>query len=407
MSELLDSRHEAFCRFYLRGPSAGMVSDAYEAAGFKRDSGNASRLFRQDLIQRRIEELRAGDAALERQAMRRALAASQIDKLKVVQELAKVAFADISGYLDDSGGLDFKKIASSTGAAVRDLAIDCVTADDGKQKVTRLRLRLHDKHKALVELAHQINVTHEPPVPGVDDATPERKRERDEDFVIARLRDWVLEGRDVAGLVDVAVDAAEMPSWDWHAPMQRMKDVLKPSIEDPPEETASPQASAPEVPAGGAQPARAKQASRVAKRAGRVAKRDAVVRSAAKRAPKTASARTQAEAVAPTHPPRQTAAPALVPASDQSVPADAAAAAGEAASPIEHLIAGWPSETARLARALPAGVFEALLEDFGGAHFLANPTLLINPPPPCPVCRRWVCSKLHTLAEYDAAALPA
>src|SRR5437868_2437622 len=86
MPRLLDERHENFCRAYLHGPAAGMVSAAYEQAGYTRDSGNASRLFGQSHIQDRICELRAGDAARERQAQRAALEQEKIDKVKIARE---------------------------------------------------------------------------------------------------------------------------------------------------------------------------------------------------------------------------------------------------------------------------------------------------------------------------------
>src|SRR3954447_3140816 len=123
MPRLFDARQEAFCNFYVRGPYAGMVCDANEAAGYARDSGNASRLLRQHEIGRRIAELRAGEAALARQAELAAFEQLKIDKIRIAQELAKVGFADLSDYVGDGGALDFKRLAQASGPAVRDLNI--------------------------------------------------------------------------------------------------------------------------------------------------------------------------------------------------------------------------------------------------------------------------------------------
>jgi len=56
MAPLRNPRHEAFVRSLLEGKSA---LDSYEAAGFRRDDGNAARLRRNPKVEARLAELQA------------------------------------------------------------------------------------------------------------------------------------------------------------------------------------------------------------------------------------------------------------------------------------------------------------------------------------------------------------
>jgi hypothetical protein len=60
MAPLKNPRHEAFVRHLLEGKDA---TDAYEAAGFKRDDGNAARLKANPRVTERLAELQAEIAA--------------------------------------------------------------------------------------------------------------------------------------------------------------------------------------------------------------------------------------------------------------------------------------------------------------------------------------------------------
>ena len=229
MPRLLDDRHENFCRFFVRGPNAGSVCNAYEAAGFKRDTGNASRLYRQPNVRERIEELKAGDAQLERQALRRALEERGLTKAKAIDEISKMAFGEVTGFVDDGGFIDFKRIAQA-GAAISHLSIDCVDVD-GKPKVTKIRVRMHDKLKALAEFMRQIDLMHEPPTrdyTGMD----ARSRVDERREMVARMRDMAQDGRDIQSMVDHAMAVAGKPSWDWHIHRQELLDIIAPSIAD-------------------------------------------------------------------------------------------------------------------------------------------------------------------------------
>jgi hypothetical protein len=60
MAPLTNPRHESFVRYLLQGKDA---TDAYEAAGFKRDDGNAARLKSNPKVTARLAELQSEIAA--------------------------------------------------------------------------------------------------------------------------------------------------------------------------------------------------------------------------------------------------------------------------------------------------------------------------------------------------------
>jgi phage terminase small subunit len=91
MPELRNLRHERFCQEYVRGPHAGNATSAYEAAGFKRNKSQASRLANAPHIVARITELRAAAAQALAQAADDAIARTglTIERLIVEMEEAR------------------------------------------------------------------------------------------------------------------------------------------------------------------------------------------------------------------------------------------------------------------------------------------------------------------------------
>src|SRR4051812_23127920 len=133
MSHLLP-RHEVFCQDYVRGPDAGNCVASYEAAGFRPDRGNSSRLLHQPHIQKRIAELMGENSDMERQAAERRV----VKKEEVVSELSKLGFANVTDYLDvdEDGGVqvDLTRLEHDQGAAIRNVAIDYFDAPNGQPK---------------------------------------------------------------------------------------------------------------------------------------------------------------------------------------------------------------------------------------------------------------------------------
>jgi phage terminase small subunit len=85
MPVLQNARHEAFAQELARGKAA---EAAYQAAGYKPDRGNASRLTANDSIRARVAELKAQIADV-------VVRSTGADLARVVKELERVAFSDI------------------------------------------------------------------------------------------------------------------------------------------------------------------------------------------------------------------------------------------------------------------------------------------------------------------------
>lgn len=172
MSHLLNPRHEAFCLEYVRGPHAGNFAASYEAAGYRPDDSNASKLAAQSHIRRRIAELVAEDAAAERQATQVAAAALAVDKHKVIAELCKIGFASITDCLyvgdDDCAHFDLARISSDQAAAIKGAKIQYFKGKEGEpQQVKSVNVALFDKRIALGQLANQLKT-----LPDEDEAAP-------------------------------------------------------------------------------------------------------------------------------------------------------------------------------------------------------------------------------------------
>jgi hypothetical protein len=211
MARLLNPQHEAFCHAFVRGPHAGNLCDAYEAAGYARDRGNAARLARQPDVVARVNALRDGEAAAERAAVRAALGAHAIDKARIVQELATIAFANPLDFIwvdaDGKAHVDLTRIDRAKGGAIRELVVESIAPTDKTPAVTKVRLRFNDKHRALTELARQIDLAQEPPLP-VETTTQPVDEETHRASLVAQLRDLADHDEDVVALATRAAAAA-------------------------------------------------------------------------------------------------------------------------------------------------------------------------------------------------------
>jgi phage terminase small subunit len=146
MPPLKNPRRERFAIELAKGKSA---VDAYEAAGYRRDTGNAAVLRRHPEVR-----ARAGELALA------AATAAGIDINQIIDELAKIAFADIGKAVEwgtrrrddddddeeDAGYVHVKDLAEidpDTVAAIAGIA----------QTRTGVKVKFHDKRRALATLA--------------------------------------------------------------------------------------------------------------------------------------------------------------------------------------------------------------------------------------------------------------
>jgi phage terminase small subunit len=154
MSVLRNNRHEAFARAIVRGNSgrAAYGTAGYKAKGAVADAA-ASRLLRNVRVSARIAELK-GVAAQ----------ASTIEATRVLDELAKLAFANMADYMrvgpDGDPVLDFSKLTRDQAAALVEVTVEDYLDGRGEdaRKVRRVRFKLADKRGALVDLGKHLGL---------------------------------------------------------------------------------------------------------------------------------------------------------------------------------------------------------------------------------------------------------
>jgi hypothetical protein len=210
MPRLLNPQHEFFARAYVNGPFAGSLVDAYEAAGYSRDTANAARLARQPDVALRITELREGERAVTRHAVRTALDDVGIDRATLVRHYAQMLRANPRDYYTtgDDGSVQphLDSLDREKGLALRELTIESTPTAGAKPKI-KLRIRAHDKLRVMAELRKLIEFSEDMPVlPRPGPFTPEQERER----VVANLRDYAerAEDDDVRAIAGEAIAAA-------------------------------------------------------------------------------------------------------------------------------------------------------------------------------------------------------
>jgi len=149
MAPLKNSKHEAFARALVEGMSG---HDAYLAAGYKSGTpaatdAAASRLLRMGKVAARVAELKV-DAAR----------ASTITAARVLDELGKLAFANMQDYMrsgaDGDPFLDFSKLTRDQAAALQEVTIEDFKDGRGEdaREVRKIRFKLADKRASLVDL---------------------------------------------------------------------------------------------------------------------------------------------------------------------------------------------------------------------------------------------------------------
>ena len=145
MSKLTPRRAE-FVRQYIKSLNA---AGAARAAGYAPSSANTegSRLLANADVQQAISEARAQLAERE-----------QVTPERIVSELASIAFSDLGDYFRLDGknaSIDFSNHPIGATKALESITVDEYVEGrgDNAQNVRRIRVRLHDKRAALVDLA--------------------------------------------------------------------------------------------------------------------------------------------------------------------------------------------------------------------------------------------------------------
>jgi hypothetical protein len=89
MGPLKNAKHEAFCRAYVRGETAGNATAAYKLVYRRQDRAAASRLHRRDDILQRVAKLQQQQCNIEQKALERAAEALAVDKEWVLKQLVE------------------------------------------------------------------------------------------------------------------------------------------------------------------------------------------------------------------------------------------------------------------------------------------------------------------------------
>jgi phage terminase small subunit len=129
-------------------------AEAARRAGFSYRSARqlASRMLARDDITAAVEAERA-----------RLASSLRVDRDSLVAELAKVAFANLLDYsvIDDDGGLrtDFSNVNRVQATAIQSVETEQVTdPETGAVRVTKVKFKLHDKARAVAELARLLGL---------------------------------------------------------------------------------------------------------------------------------------------------------------------------------------------------------------------------------------------------------
>ena len=157
------SRHDIFCREYiidLNGTRAAI------AAGYEERSAHvtASRLLKNAKVKARLGEL------MEKHAIKLDLSAE-----KVLSELAKMGFANLSDYIrttkEGDAYIDLSELTREQVAAIQEITVDEYVEGRGKdsREVKRVRLKLADKNRSLELLGRYLKLfVHTIEVPGLE-----------------------------------------------------------------------------------------------------------------------------------------------------------------------------------------------------------------------------------------------
>ena len=153
MPVLTNAKHERYCQNRVEGQT---IDAAYTNAGYKPNRGNAARLNANESIQGRIRELQGNAAECVEKSLAEDLA-----------ELEEIAYANLGDYIriDEDGypHLNFSKATHARAAGLKEFIVEEREVGRGKNArvVRRVKLKTHDKVRALVQLIEFKNAEEE------------------------------------------------------------------------------------------------------------------------------------------------------------------------------------------------------------------------------------------------------
>ena len=158
MPVLKNARHERFAQELAKGKSA---DEAYEAAGYKPNRGNASTLKANQSVEERVAEI-----------LGRAASKAEITQEMVLRELGKIGFSDIRKAVKWRAHVTDMEVDEETGEARMSVTnqvqiIDSEDIDDETaaaiSEVSQtdrggLKIKFHDKRAALVDIGKHLGM---------------------------------------------------------------------------------------------------------------------------------------------------------------------------------------------------------------------------------------------------------
>ena len=160
MPLLRNPKHERFAQEIAKGKT---LEEAHRVAGYRADRRNAQHLRQRDDISRRIEELLANRDKIDVRATERAIERTAITKQRVIEELAKIGFANMADYTRLVGServVDLADASLDHLAAVQEIVVEDFKDGRGEnaRDVRRVKLKLHDKKGALVDIGRELGM---------------------------------------------------------------------------------------------------------------------------------------------------------------------------------------------------------------------------------------------------------
>ena len=150
MPILSKPKYELFAQELAKGTKAGA---AYVAAGFNAHASNAVRLSKNEHVAARVAELLAVGA--ER---------AGVTVQRIVEELAKIGFANMADYMRAGEGgdpyLDFSALTRDQAAALSEVTVEDFKDGRGEEArdVRRIKFKMHDKLNALEKLGKHVGM---------------------------------------------------------------------------------------------------------------------------------------------------------------------------------------------------------------------------------------------------------
>jgi phage terminase small subunit len=193
MPALRNIRHERFAQELAKGKEAG---EAYEAAGFTANDGNARRLKQNEAIMKRVEALLSEREHIHVKAIERAIEKTGITIGRVIEELAKIGFADIrkavrwSGIASPDDGGQTSTLVEVVASSDIDADTAAAISEISQSDKGALKIKFHDKRAALVDIGRHLG------------AFPSKVE-------VVGKDGGPIEYRDLSGLSDAELDALE------------------------------------------------------------------------------------------------------------------------------------------------------------------------------------------------------